>query len=229
MCEFLPEQPPTHEEVYDGWAFTIPETDALVLQSGPWWAAWRCQTTVILCNPADFGHGIVLARCPDAESAEELARAVAKRADRHLVCVEDPASCPICWEDLHLRQAVMRCCGRGRRHYFHFGCGQHWIEAAQDLGQTPSCPVCRNQLQVKKAKLEQLLTGGEDALEEHDLVGEWANECIPSHWEGMSLAEKTGYAAGLAAHAVLGFSQAVHAAVGLAQAKPRLPRVDVLA
>ncbi|CAJ1389783.1 unnamed protein product [Effrenium voratum] len=145
------------------------------------------------------------------------------------VCVEDPASCPICWEDLHLRQAVMRCCGRGRRHYFHFGCGQHWIEAAQDLGQTPSCPVCRNQLQVKKAKLEQLLTGGEDALEEHDLVGEWANECIPSHWEGMSLAEKTGYAAGLAAHAVLGFSQAVHAAVGLAQAKPRLPRVDVLA
>ena len=34
----------------------------------------------------------------------------------------------------------------------------------------------------------------------------------------MSLAEKTGYAAGLAAHAALGFSQAVHAAVGLAQA-----------
>ncbi|CAJ1365867.1 unnamed protein product [Effrenium voratum] len=187
MCEFLPEQPPTHEEVYDGWAFTIPETDALVLQSGPWWAAWRCQTTVILCNPADFGHGIALARCPDAESAEELARAVANRADRHLAAQ--------------------------LRHYFHFGCGQHWIEAAQDLGQTPSCPVCRNQLQVKKAKLEQLLTGGEDALEEHDLVGEWANECIPSHWEGMSLAEKTGYAAGLAAHAALGFSQAVHAAM----------------
>ena len=232
--------PSTEDLMYDGWAVTIPETDALVLQgTSAWWAAWRCATSVILCNPAALGHGILLACCSDAASAEELARDITNRAGRFLddhslylllrsrpelliqteqqagkiaalisfvckhrmqiskmsneeiwqqVCVEDTVVCPICCEDLNLGKAVMRCCGKGGcRQYFHLDCGEHWMKAAQDLGQSPSCPVCRSPWQ---------------AQEEADPMEAWFDEIKRTHWKHMSLAEKTRFAASSVVHAL---------------------------
>jgi hypothetical protein len=77
---------------------------------------------------------------------------------------EEVAECSICFDELRLASAAMRCAGAaGRAHYFHAGCLSDWAAQCRSQGNAPSCPDCRGPVQVRRQKLEEFLHEVEQA------------------------------------------------------------------
>jgi len=81
---------------------------------------------------------------------------------------EQIGECSICVEELYTSQAAMRCCGQGgRKHYFHAGCLNSWVQQCKQQGLQPTCPECRGPVQVRPVVLRRFLEGGK--LDEQEM------------------------------------------------------------
>jgi len=68
----------------------------------------------------------------------------------------DPEECPICGillhngTPLHIAHTVYSSTGEAIHHQFHKECIRPWVNAAFSQGRRPSCPICRNVVDVER-------------------------------------------------------------------------------
>ena len=94
------------------------------------------------------------------DSARDLTEEEKELAAKYLSppADEEVAECSICFDELRLASAAMRCAGgAGRAHYFHAGCLSDWAAQCRAQGNAPSCPECRGPVQVRRQRLCEFL------------------------------------------------------------------------
>eukprot|EP00439_Symbiodinium_sp_Y106_P019945 s6978_g2.t1 len=71
---------------------------------------------------------------------------------------DEYGTCAICTEPIQPREAAMRCRGdHGGFHYGHARCLGQWVSHCRERDQTPSCPMCRCPLQLRRRQIEEFL------------------------------------------------------------------------
>eukprot|EP00747_Dinoflagellata_sp_TGD_P091307 gnl/TRDRNA2_/TRDRNA2_165009_c0_seq5.p1 gnl/TRDRNA2_/TRDRNA2_165009_c0~~gnl/TRDRNA2_/TRDRNA2_165009_c0_seq5.p1 ORF type:complete len:309 (-),score=36.21 gnl/TRDRNA2_/TRDRNA2_165009_c0_seq5:50-976(-) len=84
----------------------------------------------------------------------------------------DGEDCPICYEAISAGAAAMRCAGTsGVHHYFHKECLGTWIGSCRTMLQSPTCPVCRGNVQVNIHTLAAFLESPQAACLEQQERG----------------------------------------------------------
>lgn len=120
--------------------------------------------------------------------------------------------CPICFEEIELMQAAMRCSGMGgQNHYFHKTCMQRWIQQCRDDGNRACCPMCRGTLEFNIQRLNEFLIDPSSANlsnEDRTFLQSIADRFhgTGDSWQDACTTENALYMGGLAAAAGWGFT-----------------------
>jgi len=70
----------------------------------------------------------------------------------------DVDDCAICCEPIRPMDAAMRCTGHGgAHHYGHAKCLASWVQRCRSTGTAPTCPTCRQPVQMNPRNLRDFL------------------------------------------------------------------------